>query len=235
MRVHILTTGVAGRAIGDQLRTDLEAKGDRVLVTEITDAAQLDASFWPTADFRIVAAWRDSESLFTAVDRVAHEAGTPYTQIVFEHPRLRVGPTTVPGGSGGPAATRGGCHECFTRRQRQHNPGVERAAALWQHYEAHPDAGPEGFLAGHVALATALVARIISAAREGHLETERNLVHLVHLLQGGISSSELIPLHACPRCGTTHRDASWQELEFELAHLAVTPAGSTTEGAQHHG
>jgi bacteriocin biosynthesis cyclodehydratase domain-containing protein len=228
MRVHLVTTGAAARAIADQLSTELRAAGDLVIVTELSAATPLDASFWPTADLRIVAAWRDSAALFEAADRLAHESGTPYTQIVFEHPRLRVGPTIVPGGHGGPAATSGGCHVCFTKRQRQHNPGIDRAAALWRHYEANPDAGPEGYLTTHVALATALVDRVIAAA-------ERNRVHLLHLLQGGISSSELIPLHACPRCGTARPDASWHELELELAHLAVAPSGVAAEGVHHHG
>ncbi|UQN14982.1 hypothetical protein [Gulosibacter sp. ACHW.36C] len=235
MRVHILTTGPAGHAIGDQLSAALRTTGDQVIATEITSDASIDASFWPTADFRIVAAWRDSAALLEAVDRVAHEAGTPYTQIVLEHPRLRVGPTIVPGGSGGPAATEGGCHRCFTKRQRQHNPGVERASALWARYAAEPDAGPQGYLPSHVALATAIVDRVIAAARAGHLETERNLVTLVHLLQGGISRSELIPLHGCDRCGIPQPDASWRELELELAHLAVAPSGVITEGSLHRG
>lgn len=230
MKIHLITAGESAAAVADRLAPVLSAAGDRLVTTALEPASPIDPSFWPHCDLRIVVSRREDAVLFELVDRSAAETGIAYIPVVFEHPRLRVGPTIVPGGSGGPANTSGGCHRCFTGRQYQHNPGMVAASALWEHYATDRAAGPDGHLPQHAALASALVARVVAAIREGRLADERNLIRTVHLLQGTHQRHELIPVHGCSRCARPRPDASWSALARELGHLTPVLERSADRG-----
>ncbi|PPG50060.1 hypothetical protein C5C24_10950 [Rathayibacter sp. AY2B3] len=229
MRVHLLASGDAAQAVADRLTAVLHAAGDVTATDRVTADRGLDPSYWPHPDLRITLAWRESAALFEAVDRSSVETGVPTTQAVLVHPRLRVGPTLVPGGSGGPSDTIGGCQRCLERRQRQHDGGLERAEALWRRYADDPSAGPVGHLPQHVSVAVALLAGIATAVREGRVAEERNVVRTVHLLNGTTHRTELIPVHGCERCGVPRPDSTWSALATELAAL-----GATDRRSVHH-
>ncbi|AJM77085.1 hypothetical protein [Rathayibacter toxicus] len=227
MKVHLLTIGDVADAVAHRLTEALRAAGDLTSIDRIVGGRGLHPSYWPHADLRVVIAWRESAAEFEVVDRSCAETGVPFTQAVFTHPRLRVGPTIVPGGGGEPSNTVGGCQRCLERRQRQHDAGIERAEALWQRYAVDDTAGPSGYLPHHVSLATALLARVVAAARAGRLEQERNVVRSVHLLRGTTHLTELIPVHGCERCGVQRLDSTWARLASEFADLGAIAARRT--------
>ncbi|GAA4194044.1 hypothetical protein GCM10022219_16720 [Microbacterium oryzae] len=226
MRVHLLAAGPVAQAVAARLAASLRSQGDVVRIDDAVGRVAVDPSLWPHADLRIVVAWRESRALLEAVDRSSAETGVPYTQAVFAHPRLRVGPTVVPRGSGGSADAAGGCQRCFEGRQRQHDAGIAKAEPLWRRYDEDATAGPLGYLPHHVSAAVALLDQVARQARTGHLDDERNVVRALHLLQGTTHRSELIPVHGCARCGAPRADASW-------ADLAAAFGAVSEEGLAH--
>jgi len=231
MRVHLLAAGDAAVAVADRLTTELRARGDVTRTDVVAGGRGTDPAHWPHPDLRIVIAWRESAALLEAVDRSSAETGTPFAQAVFTHPRLRVGPTVVPGGSGGPADTVGGCQQCFEKRQRQHDAGIDKARALWERYAADETAGPAGFLPHHVSLAAALLGLVADAAREGRIADERNIVRTAHLLSGTVQRTELIPVHGCRRCGVPRPDSSWIDLAAEFGRASTTAVSAAVTTA----
>lgn len=226
MKVHLIASGEAGSAVIERLTPMLQASGDMTKTTTITPDTALDASLWPHADLRIVASWREDADLFEVVDRSAAETGTSYLPIVFEHPRLRIGPTIIPGSHGGRANTTGGCNQCFEARQRQHNAGIERANALWQHYRDNRGSGPAGYLPQHIGFAAALAGQIVADLRKQAIDPWRNQVHNLHLLNGTVQRDELIPVHGCQRCGITRSESTWADLADELVDLLPNNEGA---------
>ena len=222
MNIHLLATGDSAHATAERLAAVLKAEGDATRIDDATGPHRVNPSLWPHPDLRIVIAWRESRALMEAVDRSSAETGVPYTQAVFAHPRLRVGPTIIPGSHGGPSNTTGGCRICFERRQLQHDAAAAKAEPLWNLYDQDETAGPQGFLPHHVSMATALLADVVRNLREGRIDDERNIVRAVHLLHGTTHRSELIPVHGCTRCGVAHQDSTWADLASELATTETT-------------
>lgn len=217
MNIHLLAVGDSGHATAERLAAVLNAEGDATRIDDATGPRAVNPSLWPHPDLRIVIAWRESRALMEAVDRSSAETGVPYTQAVFAHPRLRVGPTIIPGSQGGPSNTIGGCRLCFEKRQLQHDGAAAKAEPLWQHYDQDETAGPRGFLQHHISMATALLAGVVRNLRGRRIDDERNVVRAVHLLHGTTHRSELIPVHGCARCGIPHRDSTWIDLATELS------------------
>lgn len=222
MKIHLLVAGDSAHAVGERLAAVLKAEGDATRIDEATGPRRTNPSLWPHPDLRVVITWRESRALMEAVDRSSAETGVPYTQAVFAHPRLRVGPTIVPGSKGGPSNTTGGCRQCFERRQLQHDAAAAKAEPLWRLYDEDEAAGPRGFLPHHVSMATALLAGVVRNLREGHLDEERNIVRAIHLLHGTTHRSELIPVHGCPRCHVAHPSSTWADLAAEFSPADTT-------------
>ena len=162
------------------------------------------------ADAYVLAAWRAPGAAAEALDALAHAWRVPWLPIVAEHPLLRVGPAVVPG--------RGACRRCFEARRRQHAAAPELTDALADHYRAHPDAGPRGFLPSHATIAAALGREALDGLAADP-DAEAGRYRQFHVVSQRLGAGRAVGLHGCPRCGSgrDERTRSYAELVRELA------------------
>lgn len=213
--LHVLAVGGFGRAVADRLVSRRQA-----VVSPETDLFQ--PARWPRTRLRVVAAWRETPTLFDLVDRVAFATGTPWLPVTMGVSALRVGPTVLGG--------RGPCYRCFLARQYQHQQLRELDRRLLRAYDADPALGPDGFLESHAVLAETVTGLAADAVLGGDGDSERGRVRSFDLLSATLSTLSVVPVHGCDRCHRPEPDATWRRLADDLWDLAPTiPTSISTE------
>ncbi len=205
--VNIIPIGGFGLAVARCLRrlrsdtVETAREGPEALTPERLPDARVD----------VLAAWRPVLGICEMLDEVSHRRGRAFIPLTVDSGTLHVGPVVVPGA--------GSCWHCWLRRTRQHTPGLQYRFALWQHYSRNDDTGPRGFLEPMAAIGAARVSQIIDAidAREGI----GGHVWQMDLMTRKITTSTVVGVHDCPRCGL-HRPAegrTYAEMQAALPHL----------------
>jgi bacteriocin biosynthesis cyclodehydratase domain-containing protein len=199
------TTGRFGATVGSYLaalRPDIQ---------HVNPEGLADPHHWPSARVSILAASRPEPGVCTFLDELSHERKRPFIPLVAEFRSLRLGPIVVPGN--------GGCWRCWNRRTLQHSSHPTCSAAMHEHYATHPDAGPKGYLRPFAMIGAAWIVQIIQT-----LDLQEHVgghVWEIDLLTREISTSQVVGIHDCPRCGL-HRDSpgrSFVEMRQALSHL----------------
>lgn len=213
--VHLLSVGAFGSAVAEHLRTF----HSEVSETPVVSGKAAQPESWPDARMHVIAAWRPVVDLCGLLDDICHERKKPFVPVILDSTALRVGPVVVPG--------HGSCWGCWIRRYRQHAVSPQEESALWQHYATNPDIGPHGYLEPFATMAAARTAQIIwqlnsSAAIGGS-------VWQIDMLTREITTSTVVGVHGCPRCGLNRPE---QTRSFAELHRTVSYLWENANGKQ---
>jgi len=166
---------------------------------------------WPPARLIVLAAWRPVPDLCERLDGFSHERRRPFVPAIADGATLSLGPVVVPGAAG--------CWRCWIQRTCQHAAGQNRRPALWQHYAQHAGDGPEGYLEPFALMAAARLSATVEALDAG--EALPGQVWQIDMINRKITTSTVVGVHDCPRCGL-HRPGptrSHAEMQQALAYL----------------
>lgn len=183
-RLIITPVGPFGFAVAERLR-------DLVTDFEVVDAPGGVLSR-KSGQINLLAAWRRTPTLEREFDEESFRTGQPWLPVVLDHPQLEVGPAVVPG--------MGACHDCYRRRIAQHDNARVIRTAVGEYYDAHPDAGPDGFLPSTALLAAALAAEAVERLRTDPA-AEAGRVRQIEVPTQQIKTGRVVGGHGCPRCG----------------------------------
>jgi bacteriocin biosynthesis cyclodehydratase domain-containing protein len=112
--------------------------------------------------------------------------------VILDHPQLEIGPAVVPG--------LGACHDCYRRRLAQHDTARVIRAAVGDHYDAHPESGPDGYLPSTALLAAAVAAEVVDRLRTD-AAAEAGRVRQIEVPTQQVRTGRVVGVHGCPRCG----------------------------------
>ncbi|WP_436535065.1 TOMM precursor leader peptide-binding protein [Actinoplanes sp. HUAS TT8] len=141
----------------------------------------------------LLAAWRRTPHLEHEFDEESHRTGRPWLPVILDHPMLEIGPVVVPG--------LGACQDCYRRRQAQHDNARVIRAAVGEYYDAHPDAGPDGYLPSTALLAAAAAADVVERLRDDPA-AEAGRIRQIEVPTQQMRAGRVVGVHGCPRCGT---------------------------------
>lgn len=184
MRESILVVafGSFGQQVGRWLS---ELVGDTVTVESATPAQCADARLI------VVAASRPMPQICEQLDLMAHEGGRPFIPVTLDSRTLTIGPAIRPAA--------GSCWRCWSRRVTQHATHPDVLAALGEHYDANPQAGPRGYLEPLALIGASQLAHVIDGLLAGSVPG--GYVWQLQIATRDISTSTVVGLHDCPRCG----------------------------------
>jgi len=217
--IYVIGVGPFGIDVAQRITDDLAGSSMLALQAE----EPLDSAALPTANLYLLATWRPVPRLAAALGSCAALWRVPWLPIILDGPTLRVGPGVAPGSAG--------CLDCAERRLRQHSGTADVTAALRAHYLTRPDEGPTGYLSTMATLAAATGAELALELLSEPSTAAGRLFQFGTTSQRS-SSSQVVGIHGCPRCGLgrPERDRSWRELSDELEDLLPAPAPSTALG-----
>jgi bacteriocin biosynthesis cyclodehydratase domain-containing protein len=204
MRVHILTAGRFGHAVAGEL-----AKLRPDVVEVCVGAAPPPLERWPASDAIVVASWRPVPSLCDVVDRACHDRRLPFVPVIVDAAELCVGPVVVPG--------RGPCWACWALRLTQHARWGSDRSLLLQHYAVNHEAGPQGHFAPFATMGAARVSQILDSPPGATLPAGH--VWQIDMITREITTSTVVGVHDCPRCGRhlRPRERTFSEMQQRLA------------------
>ncbi|GAA2850441.1 hypothetical protein Acy02nite_33700 [Actinoplanes cyaneus] len=190
---HLIITAVGpfGYAVAERLRdlvphvSVVDAPGG-LPVAEVLDVLSRQSGI------NLLASWRRAPRLEREFDEESFRTGRPWLPVILDHPQLEVGPAVVPG--------LGACHDCYRRRIAQHDNARVIRAATGDHYDAHPEAGPDGFLPSTALLAAALAAEAVDRLR-ADAASEAGRVRQIEVPAQQVRTGRVVGAHGCPRCG----------------------------------
>ncbi len=217
--IHVISAGAFGRAVAASLRTLVP----HTIETSLEPSA-FHPSRWPVARMHLLAAWRPVPAVSRTLDEMSHAWRTPFIEAVMDTPFLRVGPIVVPGS--------GACHACAERRALQHSPRPREHQAVREHYDAHPQQGPHGFLPAFAAIAAA---RLADAVRDLDRDpaAAAGRVWRMHMIQRDTTSATVVGIHGCPRCGLGRDEATRSVLRLTHVVRDLVALDATTEPVVH--
>jgi len=211
--VHLLSVGAFGQSIGRYL-ADLYPRVEESIMTGDTLPSFRTVS---GASVHVLATGRPVPRLCEMMDDSCRESGLPFFPLVLDSSVIRLGPVFVRG--------QGGCWKCWVRRSAQHAEWAKERSALVQYYSSNAGAGPRGYLEPFAMIAASQIAQTVRV-----LESSSEIAGYIwqmDLLTRLISTSRLVGIHDCPRCGL-HRPApmrSVQEMKDALGHLWIGKPG----------
>jgi hypothetical protein len=109
------------------------------------------------------------------------------------------------------------------RRSRQHGAALDYRRALWEHYIANPEKGPQGYLEPLALIAADRVSQTIGLlAQSVELAGQ---VWQMDVLTREINVSKVVGVNGCPRCGLDRSVDSRRYLTMQraLAHFWDKP------------
>ncbi|BCY08344.1 TOMM precursor leader peptide-binding protein [Actinoplanes sp. L3-i22] len=186
---HLIVTPVGpfGFAVAERLRdlcTDVsivDAPGFSKTKTDLS-----------VRSVKVLASWRRTPRLEREFDDESFRTGQPWLPVILDHPQLEIGPAVVPG--------LGACHDCYRRRLAQHDNARVIRAAIGDHYDAHPESGPDGYLPSTALLAAAVVADVVDRLRTD-AAAEAGRVRQIEVPTQQVRTGRAVGVHGCPRCG----------------------------------
>jgi bacteriocin biosynthesis cyclodehydratase domain-containing protein len=219
--VHLVTVGPFGQAVASALQEIVAAH-----VTPAGKRNETTPALWPLARINVLVSWRPVPRLYQLCDAVSYAWKRPWFPVVLEDQMLRIGPVVVPG--------QGACHGCYEKRVLQHSARQALYRALNEHYEAHPESGPQGFLPAIAEIAALRAAQLIEQL-ESEPASEAGWLWQMDILTRRTLRSQVIGVHDCPRCGL-QRDLStrsYAALREELRTWLPWQSLQTERSAQH--
>jgi len=204
--VYVTAVGDFGQQVADRLVRSYDVRVAHPV--EISDTSR-----WAPARIHLVAAWRETPSLFDRADRFAFITGRPWLPITLDATSARVGPFVS--GRNGP------CYRCYLARQYQHGRLRDMDRELFGRYDSDPTTGVGGHLPAHVSLAVAAAARCIDAVLLGNAGMESGRVRRFGLLTPQWTTDTVVAVHGCDRCGRTRPDSTWSDLSRDMRVLAA--------------
>ncbi|MFC4534586.1 hypothetical protein [Sphaerisporangium dianthi] len=173
----------------------------------------------PRADTYVLVTSRHDSKLVVEVGDLVGKWGASFVPVVHETRWLRVGPLSLPAGTGA-------CPECFERRSIQHSTIGSALSDLHAFY-TRDSAGPGGHLPTHVLTAAGLAQWGLAMLRSGDSRTH-GAYRATNLTKPQFLQGRTLGVHGCPRChprsrSTSHQDRSWRGL---ADHLTVAGTGS---------
>ena len=169
---------------------------------------------WPIARVMVIAAWRPVPNLCEWLDEFSYERQRPWLPLMLEFNVLRLGPIVVPGAS---------CWGCWVKRYRQHVAWPNEISAVLQHYCSHADEGPRGYLEPFAMMGATQIHRVIDELDRA--SATPGYIWQIDMMTRKITTSRVIGVHDCPRCGLHRSPAtrSYLEMQMELTHLWAHP------------
>jgi bacteriocin biosynthesis cyclodehydratase domain-containing protein len=206
--IHIISVGAFGEAVAAALKELLPD----VVQTGVDGQNQSYPASWPLARVNIVASWRPVPALQRLLDRVSFAWKRPFIVAVIDGPSLRVGPIIVPGS--------GACYGCYEKRFLQHSARQEVYRELQAHYDRHPESGAQGYLPSLVHIAALQLAQNILRLDQEPASVAGQIWHM-NTLTRSTSTTRVVGVHACPRCGLKRDEAtlSYLDMRRELSSL----------------
>jgi bacteriocin biosynthesis cyclodehydratase domain-containing protein len=181
----LFVEGPFGGAVAERLQEDAAVRIFPLAASE-SQFAEIVAD----ADSVGAALWRPYVTQLDALDEACAAARKSWSAAVLDRETLLCGPAVVPGGP---------CYSCFRRRWLAWVPALEREQALDAAW-ADPARGIHGFVPAAVTMAAA---SLRLDARDGRAAAGR--VRLINLLNMDVQETRVVPVHACPRCGTSYQ------------------------------
>jgi bacteriocin biosynthesis cyclodehydratase domain-containing protein len=213
--IYMLYAGSFGKAVADHCK----ALRNHIEVAAVLDHTEPDYAAWSAARMTVVASWRPLPKLCDRIDELSHELRRPFIPLIQDSTSLRLGPVVIPGA--------GPCWRCWIQRSRQHAEWTNAQVAVMKHYAESPEAGPQGYLEPFAAMASIRLVQTIaevdsSRAQGGH-------IWQIDLLSREITTSAVIGVHGCKRCGMQRPEAtrSVDEIRRELQYLWTAPGAET--------
>lgn len=157
---------------------------------------------------RVLAAWRPVPALARELDARSRREGAAFLPVVAEPPRIVVGPVSVPNWPG--------CWACYQMRVLQHDPRSAENKTLLAFYDAHPEAGPAGYLPVLADLAAARAAAMLRRL-EGDPNEVAGRVWQVNVLTARPSEGTVVGVHGCPSCGLGRNEEERSSAELHAA------------------
>jgi hypothetical protein len=212
--VHLLSVGPFGEAVA---RYFLQLRSD-VTTTTIPCGAKPEPNLWPKARVHLIASWRPVAALCRYLDDLAFQNKLPVVPLILDSSLLQLGPVVVP--------ESGCCWHCWELRTMQHGAVPSARSALWEFYDNHDTAGPEGYLEPFAAIGASRLSLTVDA-----LDCRRvapGQVWQMNLLSRGCQTSFEVGVDGCPRCGSGRSLAtrSVEELKRHVGYLWTNDAGN---------
>lgn len=184
---HLIITPVGpfGFAVAERLR-------DLVADVSVTDAPDGVLSRKIGRSINLLASWHRAPKLERDFDEESFKTGQPWLPVILDHPQLEIGPAVVPG--------LGACHDCYRRRQLQHDSARVIRTAIGEHYDAHPEDGPDGFLPSTALLAAAVAADMVERIRTDPAGVAGR-IRQIEVPTQQVRTGRVVGAHGCPRCG----------------------------------
>lgn len=201
--VEVLWFGAFGKAIA----VDLQQIRPDCLGSPIGPAT----SALPTVRIRIVTSFRPIPDFCMKLAQISYCSGPPFVPLIADGLTLRLGPVIVP--------NNGCCWNCWTKRERQHDPWAERRDVVEQYYLKHHNQGPAGFLRPFSLLGAARLAAIIDKIDRGLAKP--GYIWEINMTTLDISESVAVGVHGCALCGLKRPSTtrSYLEMRESLSYL----------------
>jgi len=205
--VHVLSTGAFGSAILRHLR----ALRSDVIDTDVVDNLLPLPSTWPSARILALTSWRQVNELCELINEASYSMKVPFIPVIQDLTAIRLGPIIMP--------DCGPCWHCWMTRSRQHAGWTQERVALSQHYAAHPEQGPQGYLEPVAAMAAVLLSEAVVALDSG--VAVPGYIWQIEFLTGEITASALVGVHDCDWCGLKKPRAtrSVEDLQKNISYL----------------
>ncbi|OAJ76157.1 hypothetical protein AYJ08_19960 [Brevibacillus sp. SKDU10] len=217
--IHVIAVGTFGTEVANQI----VSRAPETVVTHMPATyTQLPTHLFPVARIHVLASWRAVSQLSNQMDEYSYRWKIPWLPVVMDHPYLRIGPFVD--------TSEGACYHCFEKRYLQHSPTPEYIDALNSYYDAHPEAGPKGFLRVFASLSAAQVIHLEKCYRQESTSISGSLWQ-INILTSEPLQTQVIGVHGCPRCGLGRQeeDRSVAQLRVDLKNLIKEPTISKKE------
>lgn len=205
--VHLLSVGRFGEGVGwylKQIRRD-------VVETALTADKMPMPQMWPASRIHLLASWRPVPAICELLSDLSYEWRRPFVPIMLDSTAMRLGPVILPGN--------GSCWRCWVQRSRQHARWPEEQSVLLEHYGAHAEAGPQGYLEAFAMMAAVRLSQTIDELDSGI--AIGGYIWKIDMMTREIITSTVVAIHDCPYCGL-HRPPltrSFAEIEPEIGYL----------------
>jgi len=176
-------------------------KEDRIPMPEV----------WPASRMHLLASWRPVPALCELLGDLSWEWQRAFVPLMLDSTIMRLGPVILP--------ENGSCWRCWAQRSKQHARWPEEQAALLEHYAAHAEAGPQGYLEAFAMMGAAQLAHTIDQLDSGAAIGGR--IWNMDIMTREITTSTVVPIHDCPHCGL-HRPPlarSFADMEHDIGYL----------------
>lgn len=205
--IHLLSVGSFGQAVGCYLK---ENRVD-IIETVVQGNTLPLPELWPASRAIFLASWRPVPLLCELLDDLVFGWRRPFVPLILDSASMRLGPIIMPGS--------GCCWHCWMQRSKQHARWPQEQSALLEHYAAHADTGPQGYLEAFALMAAVQLERTVNDLDSGTAVAGH--IWKIDMITREVTTSTVIGIHDCAHCGL-HRAAptrSFTQMKQEISYL----------------